>query len=100
MSIGCQRIYIGEKIINMSDGDAEQVDDRAAPEQHREPQQDPWQVRRSEVEEAQKAHLLILVPIAPYVDHHEGQGVSQKGDIDERRCHEHERSTEQHHIEE
>lgn len=51
----------------------------AAPPAHRECEQHPGQVGRSELEESEKGHADVLVPPTPYVHHHKCERGAQEG---------------------
>ena len=46
---------------------SQKVHNRAAPQEDREPQQNPWQVGSREIEDSQKAESDIWIPPAPHV---------------------------------
>ena len=85
-------------IVDVPDGDSEQVDGRAAAEQDGKGEEDPREVWRGEGKEAEKAHPHVLVPAPPEIHHHERQRVSEKMNAHEGRDGEHRSRAEEKHV--
>mmetsp|Transcript_37132 Transcript_37132/g.66459 ORF Transcript_37132/g.66459 Transcript_37132/m.66459 type:complete len:210 (-) Transcript_37132:39-668(-) len=95
--IGHPWVHVLQEVVCMASCHAKQVHHRAAAQHHGERKQHPGQVGRCEVENAHQAEVDVLVPPAPHIYHHEGEGGAQELNVNKRGDTREERATKEQH---